>query len=68
MENEKKINFDLFTTFCKGCGICTKLCPMHAITPGEDGKPVMTDESKCVLCMMCEMRCPDFAIRIGRYE
>ncbi len=53
----------LKTNWCKKCGICVAFCPKKILAMGEDGVYVV-DESKCIYCGMCEMRCPDFAIYV----
>jgi flavodoxin/NAD-dependent dihydropyrimidine dehydrogenase PreA subunit len=45
---------------CGGCGLCVKLCPMSNITADENGRPVWG--SNCILCLYCEMKCPNEAI------
>jgi 2-oxoglutarate ferredoxin oxidoreductase subunit delta len=54
--------------WCKGCGICIDFCPKSVFERDEDGKPVVKDISACIVCRMCELRCPDFAIRVGGAE
>ena len=55
--------------WCKGCGICIEFCPKEILKPfGLQGKPTVTDPSLCSRCMLCEVRCPDFAIRIRSEE
>jgi MinD superfamily P-loop ATPase len=45
---------------CVGCGICTMVCPMHAISM-IDGKAVISNE--CIGCGECEIcGCPSHAI------
>ena len=34
----------------------------------QDGRPAAVAPENCIFCKFCEMRCPDFAIRIGREE
>lgn len=40
---------------CTGCGICSSMCPVQAISP--DGKK--TDTEVCIGCMRCIRICPD---------
>lgn len=51
--------------WCKGCGICVAFCPVKALAL-ENDKVVVADIEKCTQCGMCELRCPDFAIYVGR--
>jgi len=51
--------------WCKGCGICVAFCPTKTLTL-ENDKVKVTDISKCIQCGMCELRCPDYAIYLGR--
>ena len=55
--------FQLNQRLCKGCGICIELCPKAVLKADHNGKPVMEDAENCIHCDLCEMRCPDFAIR-----
>lgn len=41
---------------CIQCGYCMEVCPQGAITPGENGKPVI-DRSLCDRCMKCVDGC-----------
>ena len=62
------INEDL----CKECRICVEFCPVKIIEIGEKvnkyGYHVaeVTDESKCILCYLCERYCPEFAILVDK--
>ena len=49
---------------CIGCGSCVGICPVGAISFGEDGKAEI-DESKCIRCGSCEATCPVSAIKIN---
>ncbi len=46
---------------CKGCSLCSKKCPVGAIT-GEIKKPFVIDQSKCVKCGVCIDTCKFGAI------
>lgn len=49
------------TAWCKGCGICAAFCPKeHLEVKREKVREVAGTE--CILCGMCELRCPDYAI------
>ena len=41
---------------CLKCGLCVNICPMKAITMGEDGYCVM--DNACVRCGQCVKVCP----------
>jgi len=65
---EKGSEFSLNKDFCKSCGICVALCPVHVLAKDDDGRPVMESPDKCIGCKLCEYRCPDFAVRMGGKE
>lgn len=52
-------------SWCKGCGICVAFCPTKALAL-ENDKIVIADIDKCIQCGACELRCPDYAIYVGR--
>ena len=45
---------------CTACGLCRKQCPTGNITEDKDGRPVWG--RNCLLCLQCEMKCPQSAI------
>jgi ferredoxin len=47
---------------CTGCGICSKLCPLHCIV---EGNPYVI-ESHCIECGRCYEHCPVNAIQLSR--
>ncbi len=46
---------------CKGCSLCSKKCPVGAIS-GEIKKPFVIDQSKCIKCGVCMSSCKFGAI------
>jgi 2-oxoglutarate ferredoxin oxidoreductase subunit delta len=60
---ELKIN----KVWCKGCGICVAFCPKNALEM-VDGKVQLKKDGECILCGLCELRCPDYAIYIDENE
>jgi 2-oxoglutarate ferredoxin oxidoreductase subunit delta len=52
------------TEWCKGCGICVAFCPKDVLELGEENKVVVARPDDCIYCADCEVRCPDFAIRV----
>jgi 2-oxoglutarate ferredoxin oxidoreductase subunit delta len=49
--------------WCKGCEICVAYCP-KAVLEMEGGKVKVARPEDCIKCMLCELRCPDFAITV----
>jgi 2-oxoglutarate ferredoxin oxidoreductase subunit delta len=49
--------------YCKGCEICVKLCPKSVLEIKEFKVHVVRIQD-CNACMLCEIRCPDFAIEV----
>ncbi len=64
MTNRKTLRFTCNAAYCKACGICYGLCPKGVLAPDADGRPTAANPDACVLCRLCEFRCPDFAIRV----
>ena len=50
--------------WCKKCGICVHFCPTGVFASGSGGMPVVVNLEACTVCRLCELRCPDFAIRV----
>jgi ferredoxin len=56
---------------CKGCGTCSKRCPIHAISRVPDADPRFrkhgrpeVDESLCVGCGVCTVKCTSGAMKM----
>ncbi len=50
------LNYYIDNELCKKCGLCTKHCPMNAIT-GNKNTPYRIDISTCSKCGMCVEKC-----------
>jgi len=59
---------DINTKFCKGCGICVYFCPKKILALDELGKVYVIEPEKCIMCGQCELRCPDYAIKVVKDE
>lgn len=59
----KNIKISLDHQICKKCGICVELCNRGALRKQKNGLPSI-DIDKCIGCRMCELICPDFALRV----
>ena len=53
----------IFATWCKGCHICVEFCPTKVLEMKGFVAAVKNLEA-CIKCMQCELRCPDFAIKV----
>lgn len=71
-DKEKEIT--VFKGLCKGCGMCLEKCPKKAIVfskkeVGYYSTPtVEIDLKKCIICNICELICPDSAIRVDKIK
>ena len=60
---------------CKGCALCTTVCPKHVIqmdndrlTPkGYHPASLVDAEGNCTGCAICAVICPDAAITVYRW-
>jgi 2-oxoglutarate ferredoxin oxidoreductase subunit delta len=50
--------------WCKGCGICVKLCPKQVLELDRKEIATVVRPDDCIVCMLCELRCPDLAITV----
>ena len=67
-DGNTKVEID--KTLCKGCQICAEVCPKDVLVMSDapDKWEGTIAEIKnidgCTACMLCEIECPDFAIRV----
>jgi NAD-dependent dihydropyrimidine dehydrogenase PreA subunit len=51
---------------CNGCGICVNTCWMDVLRMEDSvNKAVVRYPDDCVLCAICEIDCPEHAIRVS---
>jgi len=61
---------EVIEDFCKGCEICVAVCPRNVLEMEADptrwvGSVVkVVRPEACTRCMLCEVHCPDFAIKV----
>lgn len=58
---------------CKGCGLCTNVCPVNIVALQKDKINLkgytpagVTDPEKCIGCTNCALMCPDEVITVER--
>lgn len=50
--------------WCKCCGLCADNCPKNVYDFKAVTVPVPARTADCTGCRLCELRCPDLAIRV----
>ena len=67
VKRASQVRIVLTPQWCKGCGICIKLCPKQCFS-AEEGteKVILSAAERCVDCGLCELWCPDYAISLER--
>ncbi len=61
----KHIGFVPENGLCTGCGACTGICPVNAITPVWDkygDRVPEVDSAKCISCGLCVKVCPGYKV------
>ena len=57
-------------SWCKGCGFCVQFCPTNVLDMAEEYNakgyhpPYVKVPETCRNCSVCELICPEFAIRV----
>ena len=65
MTIEFEIKID--TSKCAGCGTCVEVCPMQVfeiVTVGEKKQSRIKDLDSCFGCHLCELQCPNEAVKV----
>ena len=61
-------------TVCKGCHLCIDQCPNNVLEVSKNRStkgylmPIAARTDDCIVCMLCEMICPDMAIIVEGIE
>ncbi len=50
--------------WCKGCDICSRVCPEYCLAIDKVGKLIVPKPEACTGCQLCVQLCPDFALTI----
>jgi 2-oxoglutarate ferredoxin oxidoreductase subunit delta len=69
-----KGRIEIDETLCKGCNLCTSVCPKDLIhlatdrlTPkGYHPAEIIDPDEECTGCAICAVICPDVAITVYR--
>jgi 2-oxoglutarate ferredoxin oxidoreductase subunit delta len=61
---------EIYKDLCKGCGICLEKCPVKALSWSQEEMNYYStpapevDDKTCTQCGLCELFCPDCAIKV----
>ena len=65
-----KTRIEIDKALCKGCQICAEVCPRDVLVMAdapdkwEGTLAEIKNIDTCTACMLCEIECPDYAIRV----
>jgi 2-oxoglutarate ferredoxin oxidoreductase subunit delta len=68
------VEIDIIEERCKGCKICIEVCQADVLDIAEEpnssgyNPPFVKNVDGCNICGLCEMLCPDFAIKVCNIE
>ena len=71
---KRRFRIDIFEPYCKGCAICSEMCPEDGLRIGSRLGPLgyflaeVTDAERCNGCRFCEVACPDMAITVTEVD
>ena len=61
--NKTAPKIEIIEKYCKGCHICIEFCPGKVLEMKGLVASVKNLDA-CIKCKQCELRCPDFAIKV----
>ena len=53
---QNPLNYTIIAEKCTGCTLCSRVCPVGAIT-GTVKQPHVIDHEKCIKCGACREKC-----------
>jgi 2-oxoglutarate ferredoxin oxidoreductase subunit delta len=62
---KKQPKIEIIEKYCKACHICIEFCPTKVLEM-RGSTAVVKNLDACIVCMQCELRCPDFAIIVTK--
>ena len=63
-KSDQSIKINIDESLCKRCGFCIEYCNKKVYEADQDGLPLLKNLDNCTNCRLCELRCPDFAVKV----
>lgn len=63
-KTDQAVKIEVDEALCKRCGFCIEFCSAKVYEADKDGLPLVKKLDSCTNCRLCELRCPDFAIKV----
>ncbi len=63
-KEKPSVEIEVVEVWCKGCNICVQVCPKDCLELDKNGKVAVVNLEGCSRCLLCELLCPDFAIKV----